>query len=176
MGYIRSLSDIETISLGTDTTGTPVLIKNVAKVDLGPDLRRGISDLDGNGDTVGGIIVMRHGENALSVIEKIKEKITDITPSLPKGLEIITTYDRSELILNAIHNLKEKLLEEMIIVSLVILIFLWHFPSAIVPILTIPISVIISFIPMYAFGIHSNIMSLSGNCNFDWCSCRWSNC
>jgi Cu(I)/Ag(I) efflux system membrane protein CusA/SilA len=105
---------------------------------------------------------MRHGENALSVIEKIKEKITDITPSLPKGLEIITTYDRSELILNAIHNLKEKLLEEMIIVSLVILIFLWHFPSAIVPILTIPISVIISFIPMYAFGIHSNIMSLSG--------------
>ena len=161
-GYIRSLSDIETISLGTDTTGTPVLIKNVAKVDLGPDLRRGISDLDGNGDTVGGIIVMRHGENALSVIEKIKEKITDITPSLPKGLEIITTYDRSELILNAIHNLKEKLLEEMIIVSLVILIFLWHFPSAIVPILTIPISVIISFIPMYAFGIHSNIMSLSG--------------
>jgi Cu(I)/Ag(I) efflux system membrane protein CusA/SilA len=161
-GYIRSLSDIETISLGTDTTGTPVLIKNVAKVDLGPDLRRGISDLDGNGDTVGGIIVMRHGENALSVIEKIKEKITDITPSLPKGLEIITTYDRSELILNAIHNLKEKLLEEMIIVSLVILIFLWHFPSAIVPILTIPISVIISFIPMFAFGIHSNIMSLSG--------------
>ena len=121
-------------------------------------MRRGISDLDGNGDTVGGIIVMRHGENALSVIEKIKEKITDITPSLPKGLEIITTYDRSELILNAIHNLKEKLLEEMIIVSLVILIFLWHFPSAIVPILTIPISVIISFIPMYAFGIHSNIM------------------
>jgi Cu(I)/Ag(I) efflux system membrane protein CusA/SilA len=161
-GYIRSLSDIETISLGTDTTGTPVLIKNVAKVDLGPDLRRGISDLDGNGDTVGGIIVMRHGENALSVIEEIKKKITDITPSLPKGLEIITTYDRSELILNAIHNLKEKLLEEMIIVSLVILIFLWHFPSAIVPILTIPISVIISFIPMYAFGIHSNIMSLSG--------------
>ncbi|MBK6607734.1 MAG: efflux RND transporter permease subunit [Leptospiraceae bacterium] len=161
-GYIRSLSDIETISLGTDTTGTPVLIKNVAKVDLGPDLRRGISDLDGNGDTVGGIIVMRHGENALSVIEEIKKKITDITPSLPKGLEIITTYDRSELILNAIHNLKEKLLEEMIIVSLVILVFLWHFPSAIVPILTIPISVIISFIPMYAFGIHSNIMSLSG--------------
>ena len=150
-GYIRSLSDIETISLGTDTTGTPVLIKNVAKVDLGPDLRRGISDLDGNGDTVGGIIVMRHGENALSVIEEIKKKITDITPSLPKGLEIITTYDRSELILNAIHNLKEKLLEEMIIVSLVILVFLWHFPSAIVPILTIPISVIISFIPMYAF-------------------------
>jgi Cu(I)/Ag(I) efflux system membrane protein CusA/SilA len=161
-GYIRSLSDIETISLGTDTTGTPVLIKNVARVDLGPDLRRGISDLDGNGDTVGGIIVMRHGENALSVIEEIKKKITDITPSLPKGLEIITTYDRSELILNAIHNLKEKLLEEMIIVSLVILVFLWHFPSAIVPILTIPISVIISFIPMYAFGIHSNIMSLSG--------------
>ncbi len=161
-GYIRSLSDIEDISLGTNTTGTPVLLKNVAKVELGPDLRRGISDLDGNGDTVGGIIVMRHGENALSVIEKIKEKITEITPSLPEGLEIITTYDRSSLIQNAIHNLKEKLLEEMIVVSIVILIFLWHFPSAIVPILTIPISVIIAFIPMYALDIHSNIMSLSG--------------
>ena len=161
-GYIRSISDIETISLGTDITGTPVLIKNVAKVELGPDLRRGISDLDGDGDTVGGIIVMRHGENALSVIEKVKEKIMEITPSLPEGLEIVTVYDRSSLILNAIHNLKEKLLEEMIIVSIVILIFLWHFPSAIVPILTIPISVFISFIPMYILDIHSNIMSLSG--------------
>nr|MBP9886770.1 efflux RND transporter permease subunit [Leptospiraceae bacterium] len=161
-GYIRSISDIETISLGTDITGTPVLIKNVAKVELGPDLRRGISDLDGDGDTVGGIIVMRHGENALSVIEKVKEKIMEITPSLPEGLEIVPVYDRSSLILNAIHNLKEKLLEEMIIVSIVILIFLWHFPSAIVPILTIPISVFISFIPMYILDIHSNIMSLSG--------------
>ncbi len=161
-GYIRNISDIEEISLGTDTTGTPILLKNVAKVDLGPDLRRGISDLDGNGDTVGGIIVMRHGENALAVIERVKKKITEITPSFPKGLEIVTTYDRSTLILNAIHTLKEKLLEEMIIVSIVILIFLWHFPSAIVPILTIPISVIIAFIPMYALGLQSNIMSLSG--------------
>jgi copper/silver efflux system protein len=161
-GYIRNLSDIEDISLGTDTSGTPVLLKNVARVELGPDLRRGISDLDGNGDTVGGIIVMRHGENALSVIEKIKEKIKEINPSLPDGLEIVTTYDRSSLIQNAIHNLKEKLLEEMFVVSVVILIFLWHFPSAIVPILTIPISVIIAFIPMYALDIHSNIMSLSG--------------
>ena len=161
-GYIRSLNDIEEISLGTDNTGTPILVKNIAKVDLGPDLRRGISDLDGNGDTVGGIIVMRHGENALSVIERVKKKITEITPSLPKGLEIVTTYDRSTLILNAIHTLKEKLLEEMIVVSIVILIFLWHFPSAIVPILTIPISVIIAFIPMYALGLQSNIMSLSG--------------
>ncbi|EMY70602.1 heavy metal efflux pump, CzcA family [Leptospira vanthielii serovar Holland str. Waz Holland = ATCC 700522] len=161
-GYIRNISDIEEISLGTDTTGTPILVKNIAKVDLGPDLRRGISDLDGKGDTVGGIIVMRHGENALSVIERVKKKITEITPSLPKGLEIVTTYDRSTLILNAIHTLKEKLLEEMIVVSIVILIFLWHFPSAIVPILTIPISVIIAFIPMYALGLQSNIMSLSG--------------
>ena len=110
--------------------------------------------------TVGGIIVMRHGENALSVIEKVKEKIMEITPSLPEGLEIVTVYDRSSLILNAIHNLKEKLLEEMIIVSIVILIFLWHFPSAIVPILTIPISVFISFIPMYILDILRSIARL----------------
>ncbi|MCE9502014.1 MAG: efflux RND transporter permease subunit, partial [Leptospira sp.] len=161
-GYIRNISDIEQISLGTNSNGIPILLKNVARVELGPDIRRGISDLDGNGDTVGGIIVMRHGENALSVIERVKAKIKEITPSLPKGLEILTTYDRSSLINNAIQNLKEKLLEEMIIVSLVILIFLWHFPSAIIPILTIPISVFISFIPMYALGIQSNIMSLSG--------------
>ncbi len=161
-GYIKNISDIENISLGTDLNGTPILLKNLARVELGPDLRRGISDLDGLGDTVGGIIVMRHGENALSVIEKVKDKLTEIKSSLPKGIEIITTYDRSSLILNAIDNLKAKLLEEMIIVSIVILIFLWHFPSAIVPILTIPISVLISFIPMFIFDIHSNIMSLSG--------------
>ncbi|MBK8399027.1 MAG: efflux RND transporter permease subunit [Leptospiraceae bacterium] len=161
-GYIKSISDIEEISLGTDPNGTPILLKNVARVELGPDIRRGISDLNGEGDAVGGIIVMRHGENALSVIERVKEKIKDITPSLPKGMEFVTTYDRSELILHTIENLKEKLIEEMIVVSIVILIFLWHFPSAIIPIMTIPISVLIAFIPMYLFGVHSNIMSLSG--------------
>lgn len=161
-GYAKSISDIEQIPLGTDKNGTPILLKNIAKISLGPDIRRGISDLDGMGDTVGGIVVMRHKENALSVIERVKERIEELKKTFPPGLELITTYDRSELILNSINNLKFKLIEEIIIVSIVILIFLWHFPSAIIPILTIPISVLISFIPMYLLDINSNLMSLSG--------------
>jgi copper/silver efflux system protein len=161
-GYVKSITDLESISLGTDTNGTSILLKNIANVSLGPDIRRGISDLNGTGDTVGGIIVMRHGENALSVIERVKAKIEEIKPALPEGVEIITTYDRSQLIEHSIANLKEKLIEEMVIVSIVILIFLWHFPSAIIPILTIPISVILSFIPLYIFNIGSNLMSLAG--------------
>lgn len=161
-GYLKSIQDLEEISLGTDENGTPILLKNIANVSMGPDIRRGIADLDGMGDAVGGIVVMRHGENALSVIERIKDKIEEIKYSLPEGMEIITTYDRSGLIKHSIENMKEKLIEEMIIVSLVILFFLWHFPSAIIPILTIPISVIISFIPLYLFNIGSNLMSLSG--------------
>ncbi|MEN6385460.1 MAG: CusA/CzcA family heavy metal efflux RND transporter [Phycisphaerales bacterium] len=160
-GYIKSPQDLENTVIG-DYNGVPILIKNVADVVLGPDIRRGIADLDGQGDTVGGIIIMRQGENALNVIDRVKAKIEEIKPSLPKGVEIVTTYDRSGLITNAIDNLKHKLIEEIIIVSIVILIFLWHFPSAIIPIVTIPIAVILSFIPMYGIKLTSNIMSLSG--------------
>ncbi len=161
-GYAKSVEDIESIAVGADPSGTPVLVKNVAKVVLGPDIRRGVADLDGQGDTVGGIVIMRYGENALNVIDHVKEKIEEITPSLPKGVEIVTTYDRSELIKRSIETLKHQLLEEMVIVSIVILVFLWHFPSAIIPIVTIPIAVLLSFIPMYGMKLTSNIMSLSG--------------
>lgn len=161
-GYAKSAKDIEDIVVGTGSGGVPVLVKNLGFVALGPEIRRGIADLDGEGDTVGGIVVMRQGENALNVIKSVKEKIAEIKPSLPKGVEIITTYDRSELIKRSINTLKHQLVEEMIIVSVVILIFLWHFPSAIIPIVTIPIAVLLSFIPMYGMKITSNIMSLSG--------------
>ncbi len=146
----------------TNEFGTPVLLRDVARVERGPEIRRGIADLDGQGDTVGGIIVMRHSENADRVIRAVKQKLEDIEPSLPKGVKVVTTYDRSELIESAIDNLKHELVVEMIIVSLVILVFLWHIPSAIIPIVTIPVAVLLSFIPMYFLGINSNIMSLAG--------------
>jgi Cu(I)/Ag(I) efflux system membrane protein CusA/SilA len=161
-GYARSVADFENIVVGDNGKGVPVLVRDVARVALGPDIRRGIVDLDGAGDTVGGIVVMRYGENALNVIERVKEKIESVRPSLPPGVELVTTYDRSELIQRSIDNLREELLLEMIIVSLVILIFLWHIPSAIIPIVTIPVSVVLAFIPMYFMGVTSNIMSLAG--------------
>jgi copper/silver efflux system protein len=161
-GYIKSVQDLENTAIGTNSTGTPILVKDVASVVLGSDIRRGIADLDGQGDAVGGIVVVRQGENALNVINRIKAKLEEVKPSLPKGMEIVTTYDRSELIKRAIDTLKHQLIEEMIIVSIVILIFLWHFPSAIIPIVTIPIAVLLSFIPMYGMKLTSNIMSLSG--------------
>ncbi|MGD0571431.1 MAG: CusA/CzcA family heavy metal efflux RND transporter [Sedimentisphaerales bacterium] len=161
-GYVKSPADLENTVIGTDGSGTPVLVKNVANVVIGPDIRRGVADLDGEGDTVDGIVIMRQGENALNVINNVKAKIEELKPSLPKGVEIVTTYDRSDLIKRAIDTLKHQLIEEMIIVSLVILIFLWHFPSAIIPIVTIPIAVLLSFIPMYGIKLTSNIMSLSG--------------
>lgn len=161
-GYAKSTQDIENIAIGSDTSGTPVLVKNIAKVVLGPEIRRGVTDLDGGGDAVGGIVIMRYGENALNVINRVKEKIEEIKPSLPEGVEIVTTYDRSELIKRSMETLKHQLFEEMIVVSIVILIFLWHIPSAIVPIVTIPIAVLLSFIPMFGMKLTSNIMSLSG--------------
>ncbi|MDD5653538.1 MAG: CusA/CzcA family heavy metal efflux RND transporter [Candidatus Omnitrophica bacterium] len=161
-GYVKNIKDIENIAVWEDPSGTPVLVKNLANVVLGPDIRRGVADLDGQGDTVGGIVVMRYGENALNVINRVKQKIEDTKPSLPKGVEIVTTYDRSELIKRSIETLKHQLIEEMIIVSFVILLFLWHFPSAIIPIVTIPISVLLSFILLYGMKVTSNIMSLSG--------------
>ncbi|MDP2861624.1 MAG: CusA/CzcA family heavy metal efflux RND transporter [Desulfobacterales bacterium] len=161
-GYAKSTSDFEKIVLKTGPGGIPVLLSDIGRVELGPEIRRGVSDLDGLGDTVGGIVVMRHGENALNVINRVKQKIKDIEPSLPKGVEILVTYDRSDLIQRALETLKDKLTEEMVVVSLIILFFLWHIPSAIVPIATIPISVLIAFIPMYLLNINVNIMSLAG--------------
>ena len=140
----------------------PVLVKQLATVSIGPEMRRGITDFDGMGDTVGGIIIMRQGEDVPAVIGRVKEKIKDVQKSLPQGVKIVPVYDRSDLIDRAIETLRGTLLEELIIVSLIILIFLWHIPSALVPILTIPISVLLAFIPLYYLGLSSNIMSLSG--------------
>ncbi len=162
-GYARSVEDLESIVVGVnEATGTPVLVKNVGTVTLGPDIRRGVGELDGKGETVGGIVIMRHQENALRVIERVKEKIAEIEPSLPPGARIVTTYDRSLLIERSIDTLTETLKEETIIVCLVILLFLWHIPSALIPIVTLPAAVILSFIPMKLMGISANIMSLAG--------------
>jgi Cu(I)/Ag(I) efflux system membrane protein CusA/SilA len=160
-GYVKNIRDIENLVLKTEG-GTPVTVKHVASVALGPEMRRGIADLDGQGDVVGGIVVMREGENALNVIERVKAKLRELEGSLPKGVEIVTTYDRSDLIERAIHTVEDKLIEEIIIVSIIILIFLWHFPSSIIPIITIPISVALAFIPMKLLGLNANLMSLAG--------------
>jgi Cu(I)/Ag(I) efflux system membrane protein CusA/SilA len=161
-GYVKSTDDLGKVVVKSNTQGTPVLLRDVANVELGPQIRRGLADLNGNGDAVGGIVVMRHGENAMNVIKRVKAKLADLKPSLPDGVEIVTTYDRSDLIGRSIDTLKKELLIEMTIVSLVILFFLWHIPSATVPIITIPISVCLAFIPMYFMGLSSNIMSLAG--------------
>jgi len=162
-GYAKSVEDLEDIVVGDDPkTGTPILVKHIAHVQLGPEIRRGITELDGKGEVVGGVIVMRQGENALNVIKRVKAKLEDLKPTLPEGVKIVETYDRSELIQHSIDTLKHTLTEEMIIVSVVILLFLWHIPSAVIPIVTIPISVLLAFIPMHLMGLTVNIMSLSG--------------
>jgi copper/silver efflux system protein len=162
LGYITSPADIEAVPVGTNGNGTPILIRDLATVTLGPDLRRGIATLDDKGEVVGGIIVMRYGENALKVIRAVKAKLKEIEPSLPPGVKIVPTYDRSRLILRAIETLRRTITEELLIVSAVILIFLWHIPSAVIPILTIPIAIILSFIPMDLMRVPANIMSLGG--------------
>jgi Cu(I)/Ag(I) efflux system membrane protein CusA/SilA len=161
-GYARSLQDIENIVLEASENGTPIRIRDVGQVEIGPDIRRGVSDLDGSGEVVSGIIVMRQGENALNVIDGVKTKFKEIEPGLPAGVKVVPVYDRSELIYRAIDNLKSTLIEVVLTVSVVIIIFLWHMPSAIIPILTIPIAVFLSFIPFKMMGITANIMSLGG--------------
>jgi len=160
-GYVKSLGDLEQLVLKSEG-GTPIQVKDVAQVSLGPEMRRGVADLDGQGDVVGGIVVMRQGENALNVIERVKAKLQELKGSLPAGVEVVTTYDRSELIGKAIDTVKHKLVEEILIVSAVILLFLWHIPSAAIPIVTIPVSVALAFIPMYLMGLGANLMSLAG--------------
>ena len=162
-GLVDKVEDIENaVVMYNPRSRAPILVKQVATVSVGPEMRRGLTDFNGLGDTVGGIIVMRQGEDAPAVIERVKEKIKDIQKALPEGVKIVSVYDRSDLIDRAIETLKGTLFEELIIVSLIILLFLWHVPSAIVPIVTIPISVLLAFIPLYLIGQSSNIMSLSG--------------
>src|SRR4029434_10810653 len=160
-GYIRSIKDIEMITVGGER-GTPILVRDIGAVTFGPDMRRGIAELNGQGEVVGGIVVMRHGENALSLIDRVKQKIKEIEPSLPPGVKIVSTYDRSDLILRSIATLKQKLIEESLIVSAVIVIFLFHVRSALVAIVTLRIAIILSFIAIYYLNLTSNIMSLGG--------------
>jgi len=160
-GYIKKIEDIENIVLKVEN-GTPVYLKNIATVHLGGDIRRGVAELDGRGETVGGIVVMRYGENALNVIDGVKKKIEEIKSSLPEGVHIVPTYDRSDLIKRAIATLREKLIEESIVVALVCVLFLWHVRSSLVAIVTLPIAIILSFIPMWWMNLTSNIMSLGG--------------
>jgi Cu(I)/Ag(I) efflux system membrane protein CusA/SilA len=160
-GYIKNLSDLENVVLKVQA-GVPIYLKNVAEVHLGPNLRYGLAELNGDGEAVGGIIVMRYGQNALKVIEGIKRKIDEIKPSLPPGVRIVATYDRSTLIHRAIDTLREKLLEESLIVALVCALFLWHLRSALVAIIALPVAIILSFIPMLWLGLTVNIMSLGG--------------
>ncbi|MEE8201689.1 MAG: efflux RND transporter permease subunit [Candidatus Acidoferrales bacterium] len=162
LGYIKNLSDIELIPVGMNEWGTPIYLRDIANVHLGPDIRRGVAELNGEGEVVGGIVIVRFGENALAVIQRVKKKIEEIKSSLPEGVEIVPVYDRSELILRSIDTLKEKLLEEFIIVSLVCFIFLFHFRSALVAILTLPIAILMSLVAMYYIDLNSNIMSLGG--------------
>ncbi|MCH7819344.1 MAG: efflux RND transporter permease subunit [Candidatus Marinimicrobia bacterium] len=161
-GYIKSIEDIENVPLGASKNGTPIFIRNVADVHIGPEMRRGIAELDGKGEVVGGIVVMRYGENALKVIERVKAKLAEVKSSLPPGMEIVTTYDRSDLIERAIDNLIRTLIEEGLIVGFVIILFLAHFRSALVPIFMLPTAVLLSFSVMHFLDLTSNIMSLGG--------------
>ncbi|HXD73598.1 MAG TPA: CusA/CzcA family heavy metal efflux RND transporter [Vicinamibacterales bacterium] len=161
-GYLTSIADIENVSLGANRRGTPIRVRDVAQVRLGPDIRRGAAELDGKGEAVGGIVVMRFGENALRVIDGVKAKLQEVQTSLPPGVRIVPTYDRSGLINESIGTLRRTLVEEAVVVSIVIIVFLFHFRSALIPILALPIAVLASFIPMYYLGVTSNIMSLGG--------------
>jgi len=161
-GYVESIYDLEQIAVGTDENGTPILLRDIARVELGPDLRRGLTELNGTGEVVGGIVVIRFGESTLDVIERVKAKITEMTPALPEGVEIVPTYDRSDLILRSISTLTEKLIEESVIVSLITIIFLFHVRSALVAILTLPLAILMAITAMYYLGVSSNIMSLGG--------------
>lgn len=161
-GYIKKTEDIEKIAVGVNDNGTPILLRDVATVRLGPDMRRGLVDLDGQGEVVGGIVVMRFGENALTVIERVKAKLKELEPSMPKGVKIVSTYDRNDLIRESIATANESLLEELLVTGVLIVAFLLHVRSAMVPILTLPIAVLIAFIPMYLLQVGINIMSLGG--------------
>ncbi len=162
LGYLKGVKDVENIVVGTDGQGTPILIKNVAQVTLGPELRRGLVEANGQGEVVGGIVVARYGANARAVIEGVKKKLAELKPGLPPGVRIVTAYDRADLITRAVDNLKEKLVEEIVVVALVCAVFLLHLRSSLVAIITLPLGILISIIIMYQMDISANIMSLGG--------------
>jgi Cu(I)/Ag(I) efflux system membrane protein CusA/SilA len=161
-GYVQSLEDLGRIAVSVDDKGTPILLRDVATLQIGPELRRGILEWNGEGEAVGGIVVMRYGENAREVIQRVKEKLADLEKGLPEGVEIVTGYDRAALIERAVDTLKTKLTEEMIVVALVCIVFLLHLRSAFVAVFTLPVGILMSFLIMYPFGINANIMSLGG--------------
>ena len=161
-GYVRSIADLEATPVKAGAGGVPVTLRDVATVHMGPEPRRGIAELDGRGEVVAGIVVMRQGKNALEVIRAVKQRLAEVRASLPPGVQVVVTYDRSELIERAVHTLRRTLLEEMVIVTLVILLFLAHFRSALIPILSLPVAVVLAFLPMLAQHINANIMSLGG--------------
>ena len=161
-GYLQSIEDIENIPLGVNAKNTPLMLKDVARVSLGPQMRRGVAELDGEGEVVGGVVVMRFGENAKTVIDNVKAKLEDLKKGLPDGVEVVTTYDRSGLIGRAIDNLYEKLLEEFIVVTLICAVFLFHLRSSLVVIISLPVGILAAFIVMYQQGLNANIMSLGG--------------
>src|SRR5207248_1935196 len=160
-GYVKSPADLEKVVLGSHR-GTPVLLRDVGTVRIGPAQRRGLADLDGEGETVGGVVVARSGTNALEVIDAVKARIAELQPGLPQGVQIVPTYDRSTLIRASIDTLRRTLIEELIVVTLVILLFLLHFRSTLVPALMLPIAVLLAFVPMKQMGLTANIMSLGG--------------
>jgi copper/silver efflux system protein len=160
-GYVRSTADLEETVLASKN-GTPIRIKDVGQVILGPDIRRGTSDLDGRGEVVSGIVIMRQGSNALDVIAHVKARLKEIAPGMPAGVRVVPIYDRSDLIQRAISNSRRTLIEVMVTVVVVILVFLWHFPSAVVPVVTIPVAVLMAFVPLYFLGVSINILSLAG--------------
>jgi len=162
LGYIQSIDDLEQVVVATDKNGTPILVRDLARVSIGPELRRGVAELDGRGEVVGGVVVMRYGENALQTIENVKKKLAELQAGLPEGVKIVPVYDRSGLILRAVDTLKEKLIEESIVVALVTILFLFHFSSALVAIITLPVAILIAFTIMHMQGINANIMSLGG--------------
>ena len=161
-GYAKSVADFESIVVSASESGTPIRIRDIGHVTVGPDLRRGVADLDGAGEVVSGIVVMRQGENAVDVIDRVKERIRQIEPGLPPGMEIVPIYDRSALIRRAIDNVSETLVEVVLTVVFIVLLFLWHVPSALIPLITLPVAVLVAFIPFHAMGITANIMSLGG--------------
>lgn len=161
-GYITDKTMLEQVLVGTDEKGTPILIKDIARVQIGGKIRRGVAELNGEGEVAGGIVVMRYGENALAVIDRVKTKIKEIKPLFPKGVSLVTTYDRSDLIKGSIKTLNMALIEEIIIILLVIILFLWHFWSAFISCIALLVTLFVTFIPMYYMGITSNILSLAG--------------
>jgi len=161
-GYLKGIADLESVPVGVDAHGTPILLRNVAHIHLGPELRRGLSELNGEGEVAGGVVIMRFGENALKTIEAVREKLDELKSGLPEGVEIVPTYDRGDLIERAVDNLKDKLFEEFLVISLVCMLFLMHARSALVAIITLPLGVLIAFMLMQWQGLAANIMSLGG--------------